>query len=312
MIIINYIVICLVFGTTFLAIKVGVDASVPPFFFAGIRFFLAGLFLFSWMAYRQSASFKLLLRKELLITGICLTFATFSTLYWAEQYIASGVAAILSATGPLMILLLQLALFRLRPTFRSAIGCIVGFAGVLLLMLPELTITTNRWWIVGSIAVLVGELFYCLGTLYSRKVIIRLPEASPIAINAVQMMYGGVLLLLLSAFTEHVRLASLLSVPAMGSLLYLIVIGSMIGHSLYYWLVVKTNPVFPATWLYVSPLIALIVGVLLYEEKISTVSLFGVATIIVGTVVVNWDSLKEILVGRTTSLERNQPSQSRA
>jgi drug/metabolite transporter (DMT)-like permease len=296
MIIINYLLVCLVFGTTFLAIKIGVDASGPPFFLAGLRFFIAGLILFLWMIWRKKTKFALLLRKEMLLTGLGLTFGTFSTLYWAEQYVASGIAAVLSATGPLMILILQIVVLRQRSTVRSTIGCIVGFAGVFLLLLPKLTVSVSLLWAVGCIAILIGELSYCAGALYSKRVIERLSDASPIALNAVQMMYGGLLLLVLSLFTEHIHIESLMSASVIGSLLYLIVIGSMVGHSLFYWLVAKTNPVFPSTWLYISPLIALGFGALLYHETITWITAFGVVTIIAGTVLANLDSLMPLIL----------------
>jgi drug/metabolite transporter (DMT)-like permease len=296
MIIFNYLLVCLIFGTTFLAIKIGVDASGPPFFLAGLRFFIAGFILFLWMVWRKKAKFALLLRKEMLFTGIGLTFGTFSTLYWAEQYVASGIAAVLSATGPIMILILQIVVLRQRSTVRSTIGCIVGFAGVFLLLLPNLTVSVSFLWVVGSIAILIGELSYCAGALYSKRVIQRLPDASPIALNAAQMMYGGLLLLVLSLFTEQIHIKSLMTTNVIGSLLYLIVIGSMIGHSLFYWLVAKTNPVFPSTWLYISPLIALAFGALFYQEKITWITALGVITIIAGTVQANMDSLKQLIL----------------
>lgn len=296
MIIFNYLLVCLIFGTTFLAIKVGVDASAPPFFSAGLRFFVAGLILFFWMVWRKKASLALLFRKEMLLTAIGLTFGTFSTLYWAEQYVSSGIAAVLSATGPMMILLLQTFVMRLKTTSLSVFGCILAFAGIVLLLLPRLTVTANVMWVIGCVAILVGELFYSSGALYSKRVIQRFPQASPIALNAAQMIWGGLLLLILSIFTENVDIESLLTTRVFGSLLYLIVIGSMVGHSLFYWLVAKTNPVFPATWLYVSPPIALIIGVIFYDETISWVTTIGVIIIITGTVCANLDSLNQLIL----------------
>lgn len=308
MIIFNYLLMCVIFGTTFLAIKVGVDASSPPFFSAGIRFFVAGLVIFFWMVWRKKASLALLLRKEMLLTGIGLTFGTFSALYWAEQYVSSGIAAVLSATGPIMILVLQTFVMRQKTTALSVCGCILGFAGVIMLLLPHLTVTINMWWVIGSLAILAGELFYSSGVLYSKRVILRYPQVSPIALNAAQMIYGGLLLLLLSSFTEDVHIQSLLTTGVIGPLLYLIVIGSMVGHSLFYWLVAKTNPVFPSTWLYISPLIALVLGVLFYGETVTWVTAAGVVTIIAGTVLVNLNSLKQLIHRRrTVSLNlRNQ------
>ncbi|WP_028546535.1 DMT family transporter [Paenibacillus taiwanensis] len=294
MVILNYLLVCLIFGTTFLAIKIGVDASAPPFLSSGIRFFVAGLLLFVWMMWRKKASFSLLLRKEMLLTGIGLTFGTFAALYWGEQYVSSGIAAVFSATAPILILLLQTIIMRQSPSRRSLIGCIIGLIGVTLIILPTITLSASIWLLIGSLIILIGQLFYSCGAIYSKSVTKRFPETSPIALNAAQMMYGGALLLLLSACTEKWYFHSLLSAEAIGSMLYLIVIGSMIGHSLFYWLVVKTSPIFASTWLYISPLIALTIGVIFYGEAITWLTIIGAITIIVGTVLVNFDNLKQL------------------
>ncbi|MBB6694489.1 EamA family transporter [Cohnella xylanilytica] len=295
MIIVGYSLMCLIFGTTFLAIKIGMDASAPPFFSAGIRFFAAGLILFVWMAGRKKAGLSLLLRKETLATGFCLTFGTFAALYWAEQYVSSGIAAVLSASGPLFILLMQAAFLRQRTTALALAGCLVGFLGVVLLVLPSLAASGGARWIAGCLAVLAGELVYSAGALYSKTVVRRFPDASPIALNAAQMMAGGVLLLLLSLCTETVRPGDLLSAGSVGSWLYLTVAGSMVGHSLFYWLVAKTNPVFPSTWLYVSPLIALAIGVAFYREPLEWYMALGGAAIVAGIALANAPVLKTLL-----------------
>jgi drug/metabolite transporter (DMT)-like permease len=295
MVLIGYLLVCLIFGTTFLAIKIGIDASLPPFFSAGMRFLAAGLILFAWMAWRRKANFALLLRKEMLINGFCLTFGTFSCLYWAEQYVSSGIAAVLSATGTLIILVLQTVVYHKKTSTLSAIGCIVGFAGVVLLLLPKLAVSSGLWWILGAATILVGEMFYASGALFSKQVIQRFPETSPIALNAAQMIYGGLLLLILSSLTEHVRFHAFLTPGGIGSFMYLTVIGSMVGHTLFYWLVAKTNPVFPSTWLYISPIIALTIGVIFYREDIAWSMAIGGVTIITGTVLANWDTLIPLL-----------------
>lgn len=288
----------------FLAIKVGIDASTPPFFSAGIRFFIAGLVLFLWMVWKGKARFSLLLQKEMLISGLCLTFGTFAMLYWAEQHVSSGIAAVLSATGPLMMLLIQIIFLRQKVTLRSILGCIVGFIGVVLMLLSSINISTDVWWMLGMGAILIGEIGYASGALYSKRVIQNMPKASPVALNAAQMIYGGVLLIILSIFTEDVQMGSLLNRNALGSLLYLIVIGSMVGHSLFYWLVAKTNPMFPTTWLYVSPMIAMGVGYLFYHEKVSGISMAGMITIIVGTLIANLDSFNQY-IRRSKKMQRS-------
>ncbi|MDR6721022.1 EamA family transporter [Paenibacillus sp. 2003] len=284
---IAFTVMCLIFGTTFLAIKIGVEAGMPPFLSAGLRFVIAGALMFAWMWMKGKVSWSLLFRKEMLLTGAGLTFGTFATLYWAEQHVSSGVGAILSATGPLMIMLMQTALLRQKTSARMMVGCLIGFTGVVLVVLPGVSLGAGSLFIWGCIAVLVGEVCYSAGALYSKKVIHQFKEASPVAINAVQMMYGGLLLSLLSAGTESWNMSALDWVPAVSSVIYLTVIGSMVGHSLFYWIMSRTNPLFPATWLYISPPIAVGLGAVVYGEHFSWVTWIGVVLVVSGLLAMN-------------------------
>lgn len=292
MVFIGYAVMCLIFGTTFLAIKIGVDAGVPPFFSAGLRFFIAGFLLFGMMVIQGKTKVGLVFRKEMLITGIGLTFGTFATLYWAEQHVTSGTAAVLSATGPMMILIIQSIIMKKKAAARSFVGCLIGILGVFLLILPSFTFQMDAFWLLGCLLIVVGEVFYASGSLYSKYVIGKFAGTSPIALNAVQMMHGGILLMLLSYLTEDIRFQAMISPAAIGSCLYLIVFGSMVGHSLYYWLVSKTNPVFPSTWLFISPILAVLLGVVFYQESLTWVAGIGALTIILGTVIVHLETLK--------------------
>ncbi|WP_438448014.1 DMT family transporter [Gorillibacterium sp. sgz5001074] len=292
MVLFGYLIMCLIFGTTFLAIKAGIDAGSLPFFSAGIRFTAAGLILLSVMVWQKKGSFSLLWKKESIVTGACLTFGTFSSLYWAEQYIASGLAAVLSATGPIMILVLQAAVLRQKAAPRAVAGCLIGFAGVALILLPGLSVGAGLLWVAGCAAVLIGELCYSSGALYSKRVMKHFTDVSAVALNAAQMTAGGVLLLVLSAFAEKPDLSVYASPAAAGSLLYLIVAGSMVGHTLFYWLVSKSDPVFPSTWLYVSPPIAMALGWLIYGEPLSWLTAAGVAAILFGIILVNFGLLK--------------------
>lgn len=282
-----FTVMCLIFGTTFLAIKIGVEAGMPPFLSAGLRFIIAGALMFAWMWMKGKVSLSLLWRKEMLLTGAGLTFGTFATLYWAEQYVSSGVGAILSATGPLMIMVMQTALLRQKTSARMVAGCLIGFGGVVLVVLPGVSIGGSSLWLWGCIAVLVGEVCYSAGALYSKKVINQFKEASPVAINAVQMMYGGLLLSGLSAVTESWSTSGLDWAPAILSLIYLTVIGSMVGHSLFYWIMSRTNPLFPATWLYISPPIAVGLGAVVYGEHVSWITWIGVVLVVSGLLAMN-------------------------
>lgn len=169
---------------------------------------LAGMVLFLLMAWKRKASLSLLLCKEMFLTGIGLTLGVFAPLYWAEQYVSSGIAAVLSATAPIMILLLQAGISQHKLSVTSWAGCLVGFAGVILLLLPSFTITFNKFWMISCVAILLGQVFYSAGTVYSRRVIQQFQDTSPITLNAVQMMYGGGMLLVL---LSCIRILSLIA-----------------------------------------------------------------------------------------------------
>ncbi|MFJ7666946.1 DMT family transporter [Lysinibacillus sp. NPDC097195] len=303
MIVLNYFFMCLIFGTTFLAIKIGVDAGVPPFFSAGLRFCIAGLLLFSFMVWKEKATISLFFRKEIFFTGLGLTFGTFAALYWAEQYVTSGIAAVLSATGPMLIIIIQTFILKHKGHRNAFIGCVIGIIGVTFLILPSFSIEISPLWMVGCFAIIIGEIFYASGTIYTKHVVKKYGTTSPIALNAAQMLHGGILLLFLSFLTENIQLDYLLSTASIGSFLYLTIVGSMIGHSIYYWLVSRTNPIFPSTWLYISPLIAVILGVLFYQEYISWLTGIGTVTIIAGTILVNFETLRVLLRRKQSVLQ---------
>ncbi|OWA34375.1 EamA family transporter [Saccharibacillus sp. O16] len=298
MILMGYFTMCLIFGTTFLAIKLGVEAGLPPFLGAGVRFFAAGLLVMLIMAARRKISFSLLLRKETLLTGFGLTFCTFAALYWAEQYISSGLASVLSATGPAFILLLQAGVSRIRIPKIALTGTLIGTAGVAVLLLPGSEGTHEPMWLIAGLVVVAGEIGYASGALLAKHASAKLPEASPLSLNAAQMMHGGWMLLLLSLLTESGYGGVTNVSQAMLSLLYLTLIGSMAGHSLFYWLVSRTHPVFPTTWLYVSPFIALALGAYLYNEPLHANAAVGSLIVVVGVLLTNWPSIRLLLRSR--------------
>ncbi|WP_458120936.1 DMT family transporter [Paenibacillus sp. Z6-24] len=302
MIMLGYAIMCVIFGTTFLAIKIGVDAGLPPFWSGGMRFVLAGLLLMLIMRARGKASFSVLWRRETLITGASMTFVMFACLYWAEQYVTSGVSALLSATGPAMVLLIRALVLKVKVPVLAFAGAAIGLAGVGLLMLPGLSGAGeyHGLWIMACIVVVVGQIGYAGGAVYSKQVSTALHDISPVSQNAAQLIHGGWMLLVLSLITERgqVHLDVILSPEALGSLAYLIVIGSMAGHTLFYWLISRTNPVFPSTWLYISPVLALLLGWLLYSEPLSWIMAAGAAVVLIGVILTNLEALQGLWQSR--------------
>ncbi|MCP3761682.1 EamA family transporter [Domibacillus sp. A3M-37] len=287
MILFHYVLICLIFGTTFLAIKVGVDAGVDPLLSAGLRFFIAGLLVVVYFAIRKQFVFSFFWSKSVLLIGFCLTTMTFATLYWAEQYITSGLASVLSAFGPIMVFLLHTKTTKTNISISQGIGLLLGILGVLLISFPGLQHELSVRWFLAAVAVVFGQFFYSIGAVHSKSFLKENPSASPFFINGVQMMIGGLFLLILSIVFERPSLSSLILPDVQVSLLYLIVIGSIAGHGLFYSLVHKTNPVFPSTWLYVSPVIAVSLGALLLDETLSAVTAVGAVSILIGVFLIN-------------------------
>ncbi|MEK4912842.1 DMT family transporter [Bacillus sp. FSL E2-8887] len=291
MVILNYILVCIIFGTTFLTIKIGIEAGAPPLFSAGIRFFLAGLILITIFKLKKKRVMPYLLSKRIMGAGFCLTFMTFATLYWAEQHISSGLAAVLSATAPMMIVLLQSKRNKTKLQREQFLALFIALTGVLFISLPGMHQELTFIWSIACLVIIVGQLFYGIGSIYSKEILSNSPDVSPFLINGIQMFYGGILLLIVSIVMEQPNLTVLTSWNVQWPILYLIFVGSIGGHGLYYWLLSKTNPIFPSTWLYVSPLIAVIVGYFVLGEPLNPAMGIGACLILIGVFLANRSTL---------------------
>ncbi|PFL02713.1 DMT family transporter [Bacillus thuringiensis] len=287
MVIFNYILVCIIFGTTFLTIKIGIEAGAPPLFSAGIRFFLAGIILMIIFKLKRKEIMPHIFSKRIMYAGFCLTFMTFASLYWSEQYISSGLAAVLSATGPMMILLIQAKRNREELQKEQLVALVIALIGVIFVSLPGMHQQVSFIWSIACIVLVIGELFYGIGSIRSKEILSDLSNVSPFLINGIQMFYGGILLLIASIIVEQPNVTVLTSWSVQWPILYLIFIGSIGGHGLYYWLLSKTNPVFPSTWLYVSPLIAIIVGYIVLGEPLNPTMGMGACFILIGVFLAN-------------------------
>ena len=285
-----YLLMCLIYGTTFLAIKLGLNAGFSPFFYAGTRFFVAAVLVLLFLFFRRQR-FPSRPRDyiEMISVGLCMTGIEFAAVYWAEQFVSSSFTALLAASTPLMVTLVTVMVYRKKIPLVEKFGILLGFIGVSLIVWPELAkgVMITKQWIIGVVVILVAEFFYALGTVQSRSVIER--GVSPAVMNGVQMLAGSLFLLILSfLFEPHPFPSGGLTQEAVLPFLYLIVFGSLIASSIYYWLVKVTNPLFPSTWTYVSPVIAVIVGYLLLSETVYAVTLIGAGVVLAGVFLTNY------------------------
>jgi drug/metabolite transporter (DMT)-like permease len=294
MVLVAYMAMCLIFGTTFLAIKIGLEAGWTPYFSAGFRFFIAGLLvvIFGLVTKR----FRMPTKKniiEFIITGSCMTGITFGVLYWSEQYIPSSLAALLSAMGPLFVSLFHSKMEKEKMTKSQFAGLGLGFLGIALITAPSITIQLNLIGLSACLLIMFGECFYAFGTIYSRLVLKK--GVSPLMLNGYQMLFGGLLLMMVSFVFEKPSISNIDQTGWL-SLIYLIVIGSIVGHGLYYWLIKKTNPAFPSTWLYVSPFISLLLDIWVKRETIYPISVIGGMVILAGLFLMNHQVVRGALV----------------
>jgi len=270
----------LIWGSTYLAIRYAVETA-PPFLMAGVRFIVSGGFLYALRRFHGDRGPKATEWRSAATVGILLLLGGNGGVVWAEQFVPSGLAALLVATVPLwMVLLDAIRPGGHRPTFMAAAGIIIGFAGVILLVhsVANGTEAMNSF---GVAALLFAALSWATGSLYGRTA--NLP-ASQLLGTGMEMLTGGVALLLLSlAVGEWGRFdPTTVSQRSALAVVYLTVVGSS-AFVAYVWLLRVAPTPLVATYAYVNPLVAVLLGYFLAEESL-TLRILLAATLIIGSV----------------------------
>ncbi len=294
-ILLAFAIIYLVWGSTYLAIRVGVR-EMPPFLMAGLRFTAAGLALYGWMRLTGVPSPNWIEWRGATILGTLMFLIDYACLFWAEQRVPSGVSAVVLATIPVCITLLEIIFLRTqRLSVRLSLGLLVGIVGVAVLMDPRSSLGEAPLDRGGAIALLVACAGWSVGTIVSRRLV--LPESKPMS-AAAQMLSGGVQLLVLAALSgefAHFH-AQTLSGAAWFSLIYLIIAGSIVGYTAYVWLLHYESPTKVGTYAYVNPVVAVIVGAGIGGEIIGRRTLLGMALILVSVVAITTMKAKGLSV----------------
>ena len=271
--------LCLIWGSTWLAIKLGLR-DLPPLTFAGIRFAIAGVILFGVIAARKHPLPRGAREWWLLAYTALLTITiNYALVFWGEQYISSGLAAVLSATVPLFGLPLAHRYLSSEPlTGRKVIGVVLGVIGVA-------TVCSGQLGAGGPMALWasLGIVLAALATAHA-GVLIKAggTHIEPSVLAGIQMAGGCIPLLLAGAALEGSPLAFHWTPLAVGSLAYLVIMGSVVAFLMYYWLIRHTA----ITWVLmiplVTPLVAVLFGVLFASEAIGWHTAVGGAAIIAG------------------------------
>ena len=272
--------VCLIWGSTFMAIRIGVQ-ELPPALMAGTRFLAAAAVL--WLIARalgqQPGGREDWITAS--VMGLLLVAGGNGLVTWAEQWVPSNQAALLITTGAMWITLFgTIGPNGHRITWRIALGLGVGFSGVLFLMAPQGEVEAQFLW--AQIVILLSAIGWAIGTTYRRNVRVATP---PLMFAAMQMLLGGALLTVIGTLAGEWREWQW-NLPGMLSLAYLTVFGSCIAYAFYVWLIEKTTPARLAATAYIVPTLATVMGWVFLDEVLEGIQLIGVFVVIAGVILV--------------------------
>jgi drug/metabolite transporter (DMT)-like permease len=278
-------IIYFVWGSTFLAIRIGVH-EVPPFLLAGMRFFVSGVVLYGWMRLTGTPSPS---RREwagATLLGALIFLVDYGCLFWAEQRVPSGIAAVVLATIPVFITLLEIIFLRTqRLTARLGLALLVGLCGVAVLTLHSFSFGEVPINPAGALALLVASFTWSVATILTRR--LALPASKPMS-AAAQMLVGGAQLFVLAALSGEFSGFRLQAVSAKAwfALLYLIVAGSIVGFTAYVWLLHHESPTKVGTYAYVNPVVAVALGYFFGGESVGPRTFLGALLVLISVITI--------------------------
>jgi drug/metabolite transporter (DMT)-like permease len=278
-------IIYFVWGSTFLAIRVGVR-EVPPFLLAGIRFLIAGTVLYAWMRARGTPAPSAREWRAASFLALLIFVCDYGMLFWAERRVPSGVAAVMMTTIPVFMTLGEIFILRTqRFTLRLALALLLGMVGVAVLVGRSSSLSEAPVDASGACALIFAAISWSVASSLTRK--LPLP-ASKVMSSGTQMLAGGVLLTLAAALLGEFRGFHVQAVSrgAWLALVYLIVAGSIAGFTAYVWLLHHESPTKVGTYAYVNPVVAVLVGYFLGGESIGPRTIIGTALVLVSVVVI--------------------------
>lgn len=287
-----FAIIYFVWGSTYLAIRVGVR-EVPPFLLAGIRFAIAGAFMYGWGLARGEASPTRREWQAAALLSIPFFVFDYGLLFWAERRVPSGLTAVMMATIPAFIALSEIAFLRTQKlTVRLSLALLIGIGGVGVLMSRSLNLGGAPIDTVGACALIVASMSWSVASALTR--IVPLPASKTMS-SGTQMFAGGVFLTLTAALLGEFRdfHPRAVTAEAWFSLLYLIVAGSIMGFTAYLWLIHHESPTKVGTYAYVNPVVAVLIGYFMGGEELGSRTILGTLLVLVSVFLITITKTKK-------------------
>lgn len=282
---IAFAAVYIIWGSTYLGVRFASE-TIPPLLMASVRFLVSGTILYIYARSKGAMPPKLVHWKSAAVTGLFLLLIGNGGMAWSLQFLPSSLAAILVATEPFWLVLVAWTMFgKGRPTGKEAIGLIVGFIGIVLLVSFGSSKSTGVANPIGVVMVIASAIAWAIGSMYATRA--RVPE-SPMLSISLQMLTGGVMLVLAGTVKGEWQVLEFDEVSTKSglALVYLTLFGSLVGFTAYSWLLGVVSPSLASTYAYVNPVVALLLGWSLGGENITVPMLLASAVIILSVVII--------------------------
>jgi drug/metabolite transporter (DMT)-like permease len=276
--------IYVIWGTTYLAISFAIQ-SMPPFMSGAVRFGLAGLLMYVWLRWRDPRPFAGTSITMMALTGVLLSGLGNGLVLFAQQGIPSGIAALIVAAVPVIVLIFDWVFFSKRaPTKQALLGTAVAIAGVVTIVMHTRTLSGNAQPLY-LLAMVVAVTAWSLGTLVQKR---SANQATVLSFTCGQMLFGGAFQLFMSLATgEWPRFdPSAITLTGVFAIAYLVVFGSIVGLNCYLWLLTRVAAPKVATYALVNPVVAMVLGSVVLGERVTVLAMFAAALVLLGVALI--------------------------